>query len=140
MFSKCNNSQEAKVLFRKLAMRLHPDYGGSNEMMILLKDAYDAIIEYFKNEELESKKYKKKETEQKRFYEKVFEDIQSGDSRLKIIDEILDYAENNKNFKLDFTSSVVDYLEINTYITSGQYNRLVYIYYAFAMDKKGKNK
>lgn len=138
MFSKCINEQEIKALFRKLAMRLHPDYGGCNELMSLLNDSYELALEYIKSKN--SWEFNKsKETSRysgKKFYETSYEDIEEEDSRIKIIDEICTYAEKNKNFKIDFTLSVAEFLQENGFITSRQYNRLVGIYYAFEMDKK----
>lgn len=141
MFSKCTDEEEVKRLFRKLAMRLHPDYGGCNELMSLLNDAYELALIFVKSKSSWEHK-PKKETKQKtdkNFYETFYDDISEGDPKLKIIDEIYAYAEKNKSFKIDFTESVEDFLRENGYITSRQFNRLVYIYYAFAMDRK-KNK
>jgi len=134
MFSKCKDEKEVKTLFRKLAMKLHPDYGGCNELMSLLKDAYDVSLEYVNSSHHKKKQTKK--TEEKRFYEKFYDDIPAGDPKLNIIIEIINYAEAHESFKIDYTESINDYLLENGYIRSSQYNALVNIYYAFAMDKK----
>ena len=45
MFRNCKNQEDLKSLFKKLAFRLHPDHGGSNELMILCKDCFDESLE-----------------------------------------------------------------------------------------------
>jgi hypothetical protein len=141
MFSKCKDEKEVKTLFRKLAMRLHPDYGGCNETMSLLKDAYDSSLAYV-NSSHKNKAQKAPDSnpEDKKFYERVFDDVKEGDPKLRIITEIYAYAESHESFKIDTTEEINNYLEENGHITSQQYNRLVYIYYAFAMDKKKQYK
>lgn len=122
-------------------MRLHPDYGGCNELMGLLNDAYQLSLEYVNSKKSWDDKKNKdtKKTESKNFYETFYDDIYQGDKKLKIISEIYAYAETHKSFKIEFVESVKDFLHENGYITSRQFNRLVYIYYAFAMDKKKKD-
>lgn len=52
MFKKCKTEKEVKSLFRKLALRLHPDHGGSADLMALLIDTYDEVLESFKSDPL----------------------------------------------------------------------------------------
>lgn len=132
MFSRCKDEKEVKGLFRRLAIKLHPDYGGDNELMSLLKDSYEIALEFVKKYEQSEKKH----SSHKKFYEKVFEDIHIGDSRLSIIMEMYEYSKNHKLFKIDTTEEINEFLKENGFITSRQYNRLVYIYYAFKMDDK----
>lgn len=40
-FIDCKDTDEAKVIYRKLAKLFHPDKGGSNELMIELQSQYD---------------------------------------------------------------------------------------------------
>lgn len=49
MFRKCKSIDEVKKLHRKLAMCLHPDHGGTNELMALLTESYEDEIERFEN-------------------------------------------------------------------------------------------
>lgn len=140
MFHNCKNLDDSKKLFRKLAMRLHPDHGGDNELMILLQEAYNNF--QFIHEELEKQNKQKDEEKSKKEncnkYENAIEDVELGDESLKIIDEILEYAKNHERFKADFTESIKEYLEEHGHITSMQYNKLVKIYYSFRMDKEKK--
>jgi DnaJ-class molecular chaperone len=43
-FFDCKTIEEAKARYRKLAMELHPDHGGSNAEMIELSRQYDAFL------------------------------------------------------------------------------------------------
>lgn len=52
-FENVNGINEAKVIFKKLAKKLHPDVGGSNEAFKLLNSVYNDILQnkiYFSNE------------------------------------------------------------------------------------------
>ena len=141
MFRDCTSSEETKSLFKKLAMRLHPDYGGSNELMILLQEAYEKTLNLIEENEEISEKFKTKNKKPKdRFYEKSYENIylEDEDERLKILDEILEYSKSHPRFNTNFTHEMVLFLNDNLYLTSGQYNSLVKIYYCFRMDEKVK--
>jgi hypothetical protein len=135
MFQNCKNELEAKNIFRRLAMRLHPDYGGDNELMILLKEYYDSSLEIIKHLDEEVKK----EREQKKCkYHKVYDDVFFLDDKLRLIDDIIAYGHNHPTFRLDFTLSIKSFLNENGYITSLQYNKLLSIYNAFKMYNKSK--
>lgn len=136
MFHNCKNIQDVKKLFRKAAKFLHPDYGGENELMILLKESYQMACEFHEKIDKEEKNSENEDHEKNRVYEKSFEDVNEGDERLKIISEIQEYADRNSHFETKFVDSVSEYLEKNGFITSGQFNALVNIYYNFRMDKK----
>ena len=45
MFSHCKNLNELKQMYRKLAMKFHPDRGGSDEQMKKVNAAYDLAKE-----------------------------------------------------------------------------------------------
>lgn len=137
MFHKCSSEEEAKKLFRRLALRLHPDAGGDSDLMILLQEWY----EYSREAINESSKKQEKETKWSgEKYHKSYENIYSGDERLHIIVEIFAYSDSHKKFDPSMTESINEYLSENGYITSAQYNALVRVYYAFRMDqKKEKN-
>jgi len=52
-FAEVTGINEAKVIFKKLAKKLHPDVGGSNEEFKVLNAVYNDLIEnkiYFSNE------------------------------------------------------------------------------------------
>lgn len=136
MWHRCNNSDDCKTLFRKLSMRLHPDHGGSNELIILLQESYDQEIKLRKIDSLESKKSFEESNEFWKVYEKSFENIEEGDLRLNIINEIMEYAKTHKKFITTFTESVIEFFKENKFITSNQFYTLVKIYYSFNMDKK----
>jgi hypothetical protein len=44
-----------------------------------------------------------------------------------------------KKFDTSYVSNIADFLEENSYLTSGQYNSLVKVYTAFRMDNLQKN-
>lgn len=144
MFFKCDSKDECQKLFRKLALRVHPDMGGSNELMILLQEAFDDRIKYLekpKKKSTEKKKSKDKPKKDKpkqadKIYENVYEKIYFDDDRLSVLDEILEYLKAHNNLKINFVHDVQRYLQENDFMTSGQYNALVKIYYQYEMHKK----
>ena len=129
MFHKCNNINDIKKLYKRLAFRLHPDYGSDPDLMILLTESYEMALQFLNSVE-------KLEKETQKPYQNSLEDVLIGDERLKIIDEIIEYSKLHTRFKTDYVNSIREYLEENLHITSSQYNSLVKIYYAFRMDKK----
>ena len=129
MFHKCKDRDEIKALYRKLSLRLHPDHGGESIHMILLTECYNIALECMKDP-IKIKNSSKK-------YEKVTEDIYADDKeRMKIIEEIKNYAKKHPRFSPLFVESIDDFLTENGYITSTQFNSLVKIYYSFRMDEK----
>lgn len=46
-FKNCNTLNELKKLYKELARKLHPDFGGSVEAMQALNNEYDTMIEWF---------------------------------------------------------------------------------------------
>lgn len=132
MFGSYKSKEEAKKLFRELALRLHPDHGGSNELMVRLQEAYERTIAFFEQrEEPRSQDHSKK-----KYYEKEFENIRKGDDRLSILEKMENYASRHPKFNASFLFSVIDFLEEKGYITEGQYNGLTKAYYAFKMDEE----
>jgi len=132
LFSECEDEAEGKALFRRLAKLLHPDMGGDNELMALLKNAH----ENFKISMLtpNSKAYRKPPKYQKKQkYNKVYEEVFIDDPEIKIIEDIFEYAKNHKKFNISYVSSIKDFLNENGYVTEGQYNGLVRIYTSFRM-------
>ena len=165
MFHKCETESEVKKLFRRVAMRLHPDHGGDHELMILLQEAYEIALEdhkphrrssqeefeeqlrrYARERERASKQEQKAkpkpppEPEWDGVYRKVTESVMLNDERIKILEEILAYAEDHPSFKPDFVLSVKGFLDEHCFVTSGQYNSLVNIYFSFRMDEKPEPK
>lgn len=122
-------------------MRLHPDQGGTNELMILLQESYEFMKENPKSfkELIEfSGILKKSSTTNQSLdkYQKSYEDIPLNDQRLEIIKEIYTYSKNNDNFNTSFVESVCEFGNKKGFITSGQYNSLVNVYYSFRMFEK----
>jgi hypothetical protein len=147
MFTDCKTPEEAKNLFRRLALRLHPDHGGDADLMVLLRKAYDEFIrclEMIHKGKKESPPKKDedwiKRQEENPKYPIVDKNIHAGDEILKIMDDIFEAAEHLKNFKTNYCESIYENLEKNGYLTSTQYNTLVKIYYSWRMDQPRKNK
>lgn len=130
MFHRCKSLDEGKALFRKLAMRLHPDYGGSNEMMILLNESKEMFDNFIQKKEPSIEKAKRKDN----VFDKVVEDVYFQDDRLEIIDRILKFAENNKSFDPSFAAAMLQVVDDRGFLTSNQYNALVNVYYKWNMD------
>jgi len=129
MFFLCKTEDEIKKLFRKLAIYLHPDKGGDVYLMNLLIEAREHASKCISRENI-------RDVEESQAFKNACEDIYLSDSRLDIIDHILEYAKLHKSFNNKFTISVKDFLLQKGYITSMQYNSLVKIYYSFRMDEK----
>lgn len=135
MWHRCTTEEEVKDLFKKLAFRLHPDHGGTEELMILLNESYETAKYFY--DALNKEKEKPKFTEENPGkYQKSFSDLTLGDERLQVINEILDYARTRKSFNTDFVISIVDYANENGFVTSAQYNSLLKTYYAFKMNER----
>jgi len=134
MFEKCTNQEECKKLFRRLSKHLHPDMGGEDDLFIMLQDSYE-----FHQKSFEIKKNpfnnKIKTNYSSVKYSRSYENVNLGDERLNIIEEISSYSENHQKFDTKFIDSIVEFLESSKFITAGQYNSLVKIYYNFRMDK-----
>ncbi len=128
MFRNCRSLEEGKLLFKRLALRLHPDTGGDHDLMISLTDCYES----FKNGDMKTSDSKKKS---KNRFEKSFENIFPGDAELEILAEIKKYSLKHPKYNMDFTNSVEGFLEENGFITSAQYNALVRGFYTFRMDR-----
>lgn len=146
MWHRCKNENEIKCVFRKLAHYLHPDKGGSAELMILLTESYqiarEALIA-FKDHPKKEVNLRKKETTYEyplAEYPEVVEDIFDGDPMLEIINEILAYAETHPSFSPRFIIAVKDFLYENGFVSSTQFNKLRNIYYSFHVYKKNKTK
>lgn len=130
MFYKCKNLNDAKILYRKLALRLHPDQGGSHELMTTLQEAYENfVISLDSKEKIEPQ-------EKERKYKNVNKLVVTLDEKLSIVDELFDfYIETGISHSWDFFNEIVDHLKLHRFVTSKQYNDLVHLYYYFDIDK-----
>jgi|ERR1700722_10881568 len=150
MWHKCTDEDQCKKLFRRLALRLHADHGGSDDLMILLKESYESKLETYlkKTKSKFTKRNEKKEHKTEKTlwkpgdpFEKVIEDVDLADPMLQTLFlEIQTFSKTNKSFKIDFTESILEYALKNKYVTSNQFNALVKIYYTFRMDQKEEKK
>lgn len=141
MFRTCKNEEEAKKLYRELAKRLHPDIGGSNALMTLLTEVYELVLREYKNGSYSAKKEQFHEARNKsQKFETAWEDIQSGDPRLKILQEIFDYSTDHKRFDPSFLISIIEFLDEHHFITSQQYNSLCRIHASFRISEWIKKK
>jgi curved DNA-binding protein CbpA len=113
MFHNCKSEDEAKKLFRKLCLLLHPDKGGSHELMILLNEAYELYLKPKIKNPYSREEPKKSQSD------KIF----MGDDRLDIIEELNDLQEEH-DFSSDYFESVMAFLNARKYITQKQYEGL----------------
>lgn len=148
MFHNCKNSDDAKTLYRRLAKILHPDIGGSSDLMILMQESYERFIEKnaLKNEIEEkyyggfaySKKKENKNNDLKNKYPGKYQDvdnfIRSEDlESIYLFYEILQYSKHHKSFDSRFIISVYDTLMFDKMISAKAYNSCLKVYYAFHM-------
>lgn len=117
MFSKCQCESDVKSLFRKLALRLHPDHGGSDELTILLNEAYSKAMKRVKLfEPIKSPTY-----EQKAY---GGPDIKKGDEKISILDKMGTYLFLNKGKNRQYYDMVVAFYYKNGYIRHEFYMNL----------------
>lgn len=157
MFHDCKNEQEVKTLYRKLSMRLHPDHGGSDELMKLLTDAKERRSQEIQNggsvrdDEIEEIKKAYEEawtsftraqrrhesgsskwnTRAQKPHDNGTETVKKGDDRLSILEDILLYASHHPSFNIEFIKSIKQYLTLHGFVTMKQYNALVKIINSF---------
>ncbi len=138
MFHKTLSKDEAKRLYYRLSMFLHPDKGGECDLFNLLSESYEKkCMDFDENIQEEPKEKKAENPRYEGNYQAVYdENITILDPRIKVIDEMLTYAKENKNFKSDFIQSVYKFGKERGYITSMQYNSLLKTYYSFQMHIK----
>jgi len=115
MFDECTTDVESKYLFRKLCHLLHPDKGGSGELMILLNKAYENHLISLKAPHASSQKTKPKYDSYK---------IMAGDDRLGIFDEMFDMVEDNEDLNVEFLINIYNFFGKKGYITVKQYEGL----------------
>ncbi len=130
MFQRCQNENDIIKLFKRLALRLHPDCGGDHDLMVLLIEHKDQAIQ------IHQQVFTAFEPKSNNLYEKTEEDVHSDDERLKIIADIKEYAKTHPKFSLNFTNSIEEFLSEKGYITSSQFNVLVKTYHSFRMYEK----
>jgi curved DNA-binding protein CbpA len=107
MFHKCKTEEDGKKLFRKLSLRLHPDCGGSNELMVLLQESYEIFL--------------KKTGGGK---EKVETKIFKGDERLRMLEIMEIFADEHETYDPKFLHSICAFLAKAAFITVKQYEAL----------------
>lgn len=119
MFHKCTKEDDAKKLFRQLALRLHPDCGGSKDLMILLQEAFDLFMGSLKKTDIPDVKFNSA-YQSKPETEKIYPD----DDRIDVLYELMDLIQKKKLKSNDFVISVYDFYEQYTYISTSQYTAL----------------
>lgn len=116
MFRKCKNAQEVRSLYKKLCLRLHPDQGGSTELMILLQQVYEESISKIEDEEII---FNKTSHNNDKF-------IYKGDAKLNILYDLISHFEEHENNA--FVKSVSMFLDESGFITQKQYYALIRIH------------
>lgn len=129
MFRKCKTLQEAKILYRKLSLCLHPDRGGSVELMALLNDIYEEVkLSAWANEILDDHfagfKAKPRAERKKREKPAPSPVIKKGSKESwELINDLEEFFEK-PYFPKEFYNSLKSYLEKNDYLTIKQYDCL----------------
>lgn len=118
MFAKCKTVLEIKTLYRRLALHLHPDHGGDNELMALLVESMEAALEAISeaNPLLPEG------------FEETKEPVFQGDFRILLLPTIVEFCSDNGIEPSEFIISVKEYYTKKKYVTIKQYNALLRIY------------
>lgn len=137
MFHRCKSLDDAKKLYRSLSMCLHPDKGGSTELMVLLTETYEVVkseLELIQKQNEMKSRYTtpKKETPvAKGKYKYSNLNYVKDEKSLNIIVDMIKNYQNLKDFDPSFLFSVADYVRSRGYCTAAQYNALVNLYERF---------
>lgn len=116
MFSKCKNEEEAKKLYKKLCLFLHPDRGGDGHLMVLLTEAYERCLSRLQPKTDVSKIY-------------------AGDSRLELLQKIDYCLEFYPQIDPTYFYSVKIFLQENGFVTSRQFTALENLFNRFKMEE-----
>jgi hypothetical protein len=133
MFQYCQNEEEAKKLYHRLAKRLHPDSGGENELMILLQKDYDIALNRIKPSALASKFYDAdgvKPPPTPSPPSKPAETVPIGDQRLEFMKKLIELLKNvavSPNVR-NFIIYAFKFQSKNRFLTIQQYKALKHIY------------
>lgn len=131
MFSKITEKDEAKKLYKRLSQKLHPDFGGDHELMVLLNAAYED--------------WQKKDGDEEAFRPfnpfkrsgpiptEVFEDAE------ELINIVQEYAKEHPKFSTDFIDSIAEKYDKYGELTEGQYKAVKNIIEKFNMIKPKEN-
>lgn len=140
MFHQCKTKADVKALYRALAKLLHPDQGGSSEMMILLTEARHEAFEAIETiVDLDEHFDKSEENSNGREFKKQNGPVYCNHDEALIFMYIRDYAESHKSFSTKFLDSVEAKMDRDGFISANQYNGLVNTYYSFRMYEKDEN-
>lgn len=118
-------------------MCLHPDKGGSTELMALLTETYESVKAAMelaqKKEEMKNRNAKPKEqaTTYHGNYRPAKTQFVNGFAELKIVTEMLKKSHKIKDFDSSFVYSVAEYIQERSFCTQAQYNALVRLYERF---------
>jgi len=140
MFHQCKTKADVKALYRALAKLLHPDQGGSSEMMILLTEARCEAFEAIETIiNLDDHLNKNEDNSDGREFKKQSGPVYCNDEEALIFMYIRDYAESHKSFSTKFLDSVEAKMDRDGFISANQFNGLVNTYYSFRMYEKDEN-
>lgn len=133
MLRNCKTQEELKRLFKKLALRLHPDHGGSNELMILLKESYETQLSSVKKQKFDRPVFRweqnsSENNKEKVKYSRANHYLQSSYVRETIIKDIVSLSiEKQCMLKGEFLE-VVGKLNRDSYCSPQDYNDLIDLY------------
>lgn len=132
MFQNCLNENDAKKLYRKLALKLHPDCGGDIELMVLMQEEYELFLDAIKVFDSQKRESPFGSGKSKPEVKKVH----PNDERMEVLFVLLELCRCVRVKAEDFILSVDEYYRQKGYITESQLAALENIHkYAAAVKK-----
>lgn len=133
MLRSCKTQEELKSLFRRLAMLLHPDKGGSADLMNILKESYDKENRRFDgiaNMIKSSKESAAKISKYDYIFDTGFNRLSSNNTSCAIVIDILDLAVSNKLTVNNDIMQIIFDMNSKKVISATNYNKLVKYYFS----------
>lgn len=96
-----SNEKEIRKAYKKLALKVHPDNGGSNHLFQLLNEAYTKIMKSLKNTQPKKNRIKKTQNT-----DDIFDKTNYSDINIHNMDNIMNSINNFNNLFNHFSKPI----------------------------------